>query len=275
MSKLFQKDIDLAPDNDSELESPSRTSFVNVNSGSVEIATINSSRKVLNFSRFKTPIYTNSINWSKQLDKLFSSVDFKSSVSGKQRYSITTLKTSLVPEPLFDKETIPATLGLGGTESDNFQFEQLADRKVFGVNALPDIVANLFEHPPTNSFVKWLNTLDNSEKPTGHICVLDKEFILVISDENEFKIVNTFSFTKGDDILFYLLSALDSIEVLHSNLSLTLWGEIEKGGSIHKLLAKYIGTISFGTRPKNLSYGYSLNKLNEHRFPFIFSVLCE
>ncbi len=102
----------------------------------------------------------------------------------------------------------------------------------------------------------------------------EKQFALVVFKDASLVFSNWFQFGKPEDVLYYLMASLESLKILHSEVEVSLNGNIEKGDAMHTTIAKYISKLSFGKRPKNLTYSYSFKELQEHRFPFIFEAAC-
>jgi hypothetical protein len=77
---------------------------------------------------------------------------------------------------------------------------------------------------------------------------------------------NSFKYKTSEDFAYFLLNALEQLQLNPETIDLYLMGEIDKSSPIYELLYKYIRTIEFMERNDFFIYSYSLDELPSHYF---------
>lgn len=108
----------------------------------------------------------------------------------------------------------------------------------------------------------------NTDK-LGFINLNTSNFNLLLMDKG-LRFFNTFNYTTQEDILYYILFALEQNGFDAHEDKILLSGEVESESGTHKLLKDYIKNISFAITDKSLLRNDNISKLPHH---FFFNLL--
>ncbi|MBL4651668.1 MAG: DUF3822 family protein [Flavobacteriales bacterium] len=75
--------------------------------------------------------------------------------------------------------------------------------------------------------------------------IQSKSFDLIIANNGQLKLYNSFEHGAPEDIAYYILYSLEQLEIRNYEIELTLSGQIEIKGKLHELLSDYIKEITF------------------------------
>lgn len=275
----FKQELYLKADNDQETDQNGLLSFVDISRSGIQILKRDKTFKVIEFSSFKLPISLNDATWSDNVSEIIFSSDFKSFTTNTEtRFFISDSKVILVPASLYSDADRQKNFEFlfNHSEGCKIQEQRLSNSDTVGIIGIPQGIVAVVSKPIKSTYISWLDRLHANASNTQIQLVLDKkEFALVVFKNGKLVFSNWFEFIKSEDVLYYLMASLESLQILHSEANVVLNGKIEKGNSVFTTISKYISKLSFGKRPSNLTYSYSLKQqLPEHRFPFIFAASC-
>ena len=91
------------------------------------------------------------------------------------------------------------------------------------------------------------------------------DFNLVLID-GKLRFFNTFAHASSEDILYFILFAMEQNSFDPQSDKLLICGEIEIGSGTHKLLQQYIKNISFALTDKNIIRSEELANIPHHYF---------
>ena len=276
-SSLVQQDLHLHPDNPRDLSGPGQSCFVNIARNGIQALRRSAEFKVNEFSSFKFPHSLGNVRWSGYVNEVINSASFVSITENSSvSFSIEDSKSTLVPEALFTRETAQSNFEFLFGDSSNLELKtsQIQSLGNVGIYAVPNELVKLLNTPIKSSFINWLNLNSGGKGIQVQCYVSETEFALVITNGGKLLFSNWFSYQKADDVLYFLMATLETQKILHSEIELTLSGQVNKGDDIHLAITKFISKFSFAGRPKNLDYSYAIKSTPEHRFPLIFASAC-
>lgn len=83
---------------------------------------------------------------------------------------------------------------------------------------------------------------------------------------------NQFVIKQFSDYIKYIMLVMKSLNLHQSSSQVMLWGYIGKNSVHYHEFYKYINNVVFGSRPKNLSYGYMFDEVQDHHFFDLYSM---
>lgn len=94
-----------------------------------------------------------------------------------------------------------------------------------------------------------------------------------IIDNNKLKFHNHFAIDTKEDLLYFLLFSMEQLGLSQEKTDLILLDDILKSDEKYDILYKYVRSISFGKRAKNLKYAEHLDSIKPHQYFCLFSQL--
>lgn len=278
-SLAYKKTLHLTPDKHLEQELEGTRCIVLIRRSAVSALKLVDKQKVSELVQFEFSHCSNDGNWSTAVEGLLSSPELNEFVSGcEAEYWIDDSRISIIPSALFsdDKKEEAHELLFEPSNGLNYISESAATSDFQMVSAVPQAICDILPAEPKNAFALWLERIENQTTGKHHAAILARhdEFNLTVFNRSELVFSNWFGYSKPEDLLYFLMATLESLNILHTEATLSLAGDIEKGGAAHKLISKYIGKVSFASRPKQLGYSYSFSKVEEHKHPLILSAAC-
>lgn len=186
-----------------------------------------------------------------------------------------------VPSPLFDANAAKNYLQLNCklSETDEVTFTSMKNLNAICIFAFDKKLKSFFDYQfPGAKYLHQtlvlcdavLNNLKNKELPVVLINIKKNEFDILIVKDKKVELINTYSFTNADDLLFYVLYVMEQLSLNPDKQEVLISGEILKNSSIYERLIKYIRTVNFINRNNSIDYSYKFNELPEH---FHYSLL--
>ncbi|MBI1766743.1 MAG: DUF3822 family protein [Bacteroidetes bacterium] len=83
---------------------------------------------------------------------------------------------------------------------------------------------------------------------------------------------NQFPIKQFSDYVKYIMLVLKGLNLDQQNSEIVLWGYIGKNSPHSQEFIKYIRNVTFGSRPKNLKFGYLFDEVQTHHFFDLFSL---
>ena len=83
---------------------------------------------------------------------------------------------------------------------------------------------------------------------------------------------NQFPIKHFADYVKYIMLVLTALGMDQQTSQVVMWGYIGKNSPHYHEFIKYIRNVSFGERPKHLSFGYLFDELQEHHFFDLYSI---
>ena len=196
------------------------------------------------------------------------------------------LRTSLVPEALYDSDKKAAFFGMSNAmqSNDRLYVNYLSHLQAFFISAWPAPVAYDFElafhgAQVLHQAAPWLESLFLTQKKlTGtntYINILDDGIYICVFKDHHLQLFNTFPCTGPEDMLYFLLFVGEQLDINPHKDQYYLSGNIKRDDSTHRLFSKYISELNFMRRPDQYEYSLTLNTLPEHQYFITYSsALC-
>ena len=83
---------------------------------------------------------------------------------------------------------------------------------------------------------------------------------------------NQFAIKQFSDYIKYIMMVMKTLNLTQESSQVVLWGYIGKNSPHYVEFYKYINNVTFGGRPKNISFGYMFDEVQEHHFFDLFSI---
>ncbi len=195
-------------------------------------------------------------------------------------------KFTLVPAPLYDP----------GKKDEYFTFNHLTDNNsIILSNNIPEsdtfVIFSLTKSVNdllTSSFpgVQYFHHIKpllrhitcpgkNLSGKYIHVHIEREFFNLIVFDQNDLILCNSFNHRNISDILYYVLNVFKRLDIKQEE-TIYFSGQTEKYDDLTSNFSIYIRDIKFAEPTGNFSFSYVFNELELHRFLNLFTVInCE
>jgi len=190
-------------------------------------------------------------------------------------------KSVLIPEALFDPKKTETYLNFSHDIKSDYTigFDALINvraNNVFGIHkSLYDSIKLLFPSAnlmhASSPLIESLSLQfkhDKGEKVVLHIQYSHFE-LLYFKDAN-FQFYNTFNYTTGEDMIYYILFVFEQLGLNGDKVKLLVLGEMEEHGHTSELLRQYIRNVEFGERSLMIKYSQVLDVIPKHYYFNLF-----
>ncbi len=191
-------------------------------------------------------------------------------------------KTTLVPEPLFD-EKVKHSFGdfnFPSAENQTMLAAKVRSAGCFVVFALSKqkelLYRNFFSgikilHVSMPLLESVLTNDKNESSEKAYLNIRSKSMELIITKNGSLLYYNCFAYTTGEDVIYYLLFALEQLKLNPESISLELMGEVEKNDSVYSIIHKYVRIVNFTPRSSRFDFSYRFSELPQHTFYTLYS----
>lgn len=83
---------------------------------------------------------------------------------------------------------------------------------------------------------------------------------------------NQFPIKHFSDYVKYIMLVLTALGLNQDTSQIVLWGYIGKNSPHYHEFVKYIRNVSFGSRPRHITFGYLFDEVQDHHFFDLFSI---
>jgi hypothetical protein len=206
------------------------------------------------------------------------------------KLSIKSHKFSLVPSSHFLEESMRDYLLLNCEVNDTVE-------DVYYYKHISSNAVNIFA--ADKRLVKWMRSLypsknlqvihqgsaliegilrydDHTHEKTV-FCIIDRGILHVFVSENQkLHYYNQFAVKTSKDYLKYIMLVFREFGLSQRHQKVIVWGNIKHDSEHFELLQKYIGNISFGSKPSYLNFNFMFDEIPDHQNFDLFSVfLCD
>ncbi|MCB2206929.1 MAG: DUF3822 family protein [Bacteroidetes bacterium] len=101
--------------------------------------------------------------------------------------------------------------------------------------------------------------------------VRDEGFDLIYFKNKNLHFHNMFRFHTKEDFIYFLLSALEELQLNPEEVELVISGNIDKSSILYDMIFRYIRTSKFIERNDNYGYTYLLDGLMGHKYYTLFN----
>lgn len=222
-------------------------------------------------------------NWELCLSKL------NEAISGMDKHNNKLVKVfftdpiyTLVPTALFDENQLDKYLSfnhpIDNIESFDLAYDKLLNQEIALVYAIPCAISSLFNNVFTNTkfhhytlplLESFLLERDRGQKIGLHI--QKQHFDIVYKKDNRLQYLNSFTYKSVEDILYFLLYAMEQLKANPEEVPLVILGEFEQNSDLYKTIFRYIRTVKAGERTTQANYSQVLQELQNHSYHIIFN----
>jgi hypothetical protein len=192
---------------------------------------------------------------------------------------------TLVPKALFDSEAIRSYLTFNQNLEDNTEVRYDSLRNLDSINVFAigsGLIKTVEEHYPevrvlhfssvlietvANAFKNKLNRQD------VFLNVRKGYFDLLMFDQNKLLFYNLFRYKTKEDFIYFLLAALEQLELNPEEVKLHLMGRIDMGDRLQEMIHRYIRHSETIGRNDHYVYAAALHQLKHHHHYVLFNLI--
>lgn len=268
----------LKADNEQESAQNGLHCFINITRSGIEVLKRTQAFKAISFAVFPfAPVSDNAL-WAQKVSDLLTSEKLEEAkANATSSFFISDSKAIIIPEPIFSSEHRNAHFEFlyGNTTALQITEQPLTQCDAVGVFGVPQDIADVIGQPFQSGYITWVNQLETQQHKTQiNVALEAHQFALIIKKKGQLTYANWFDYANASDVLYFLMAALESLHILHSEVEISLSGRIAKNDEVYRHIAKYVSKLGFAKRPTNLTYAYSFQQLATHQYPFIFAAAC-
>jgi hypothetical protein len=192
-----------------------------------------------------------------------------------------TRNTLIVPRTLFNENTYKWTSEqtIGKSQNEILFKEEVNPLNLVCVFPVPQFLHETIIYAfPNAEFLnfnaEWLKKTIKEKRPTNLFEVLffPKMITVVIWQESKLQIVQSYSYEKQEDVLYYLLSIVSSFNLTPENISTKLSGLIDLQSPVFDAILKMFPNLSMYQRPENYIYNAEFDTHPNHFFSPVLSL---
>lgn len=185
-------------------------------------------------------------------------------------------KSTLVPDPLFKKESIRdfTDMNLQIGDHEEVHFNKIPRVDAWTIYPIPVKLVSVFQKQfPNISFfhqsVPFINQLmlnqkNGENKPQVYVNLFGSMFEMAVVESKNFKFYNCFPYKNVNDLLYFILNVFNQMKLPPDHASLYLSGKITRQSSLYENLKRYIRKPEFRKPDTHFSYSYTFNSLPQH-----------
>lgn len=174
---------------------------------------------------------------------------------------------SLVPKSLFNAEELPNYLKFNVKilANDHIAYDEIDNYDMVNVyvpfvninNYIYDLFGEFeFKHSGTVMVESLLNGNNNLKEPVCYIHLTKYQMDLTAIHKKKLLFYNSFDFVTKEDFIYYLLFALEQLNLDPETVQLKLFGAIDEDDDIYRLCYEYIKDVAI-FEPSNSAYPVS------------------
>ena len=173
--------------------------------------------------------------------------------------------STLVPSPLFNEDNLADYLKFNSKilKSDFISYDEISIN--FSVNVyIPYVNINnyiydkfgafTYKHFSTVLIDAILNIEKNASNPKMYVHVSKTHFEVLVTIKGKLELYNTFDYVTKEDFIYYILFAIEQLNLNPETLEIVLLGDIKKDDDLYNITYKYIRFVSFGSRQDTFEY---------------------
>lgn len=193
--------------------------------------------------------------------------------------------SSLVPESLFDENNLRTYLefnqAVGNT--DVLRFDVLKNARTMNVYAVNESLLHqledVFDKPQLRHFssvfiesiaLNFKHLMDNG---TVYLNVRKAWFDLLYFRDGKLHFYNLFRYKTKEDFIYFLLAALEQLELNPEEVSVVLMGYIDEYDRLHEILYRYIRHSEMIGRNETYRYARTMDGIKHHHYFVLYNLL--
>jgi len=218
-------------------------------------------------------------NPGKNIRAVFEQDEFLKQEFKGSKMIYTTRQSTLVPEPLFNKENVKDYFSFNHSPNGNqygIFFNHLKHAGAYVVFAVPEHVTSVVQEylPSVKIFHQsvplieniFMNRRNRKDQGIAYLNVSEKLFDIVVIDDKKLNLHNCFSFHDENDLLYFTLYVFEQLKLDPGDTEIILSGRITKTMKQYEVLKKYIRNIRFHPLNTQFTYSYTFNEIPSHTY---------
>ena len=189
--------------------------------------------------------------------------------------------STLVPTPFYKEEKNREILGFNHEIHKEILSDKMQQMDAINIYSIPTELLNLIRKSFPSTQIKCNSSIlieqlllqNKSTEAKVYACIQKNVLEVCVIEENKLELHNSFSIDTKEDLLYYLLFALEQMGMSVEKIELVLLDDILKSDKKYNLLYQYVRNISFGNRPENLNFSKELESIKSHQYFCLFSQL--
>ena len=191
--------------------------------------------------------------------------------------------STLMPPPLFIEINMQQYLAFNHPieASQPTHFNNLKNAHVVDVFSIPETIDKLVKKKWPNAQLLHsssviieslsINYKNKIGVNTLFLNLRDEGFDLVYFKNKKLQFYNFFRFHTKEDFIYFLLSAMEELELNPEEVELILSGNIDKSSILYEMIFRYIRSGKFIERNDSYGYSYLLDGLMGHKHYTLFN----
>ncbi len=202
-------------------------------------------------------------------------------------------QATLVPTAIFDQGKAREYLRLNLEESKvtidsarangshlEFAMDTLNELKSVNLYYFPEEVKNTLRSAHKNVVIKHHSSIliqsallryKNQHKKILLVHFHKDSFEILVINENQLKLYNSFFYQSVEDFVYYILFACEQLSLNPEQIETVVFGQLNKHSDYYSMLYTYIRNITISKRPDNFEYSYQFEDLPAHYYYNLFS----
>lgn len=228
------------------------------------------------------------LNWNsayKTLEQLLPQAEFQQ--AKKVSLCIADSLYTLVPLALFDEKELETYLNFNHSvdekEALQFSYSIVESLSTVIVYAIPRTIHYLLKAklPLFNSFHLGFPLLESTllqSKAENNLFlhIQNRRFEIIYAPLHKLHYFNSFQYKNAEDLIYFLLYAMEQLNLDQEVINLIVLGEIEKESQVYELLYRYIKNVNLAKRTENIRFSKVLSEIPSQYYYSIFNQhLCE
>ena len=218
-------------------------------------------------------------DFEKNISAVFEKDEFLNQEFKGSRLIFTSRKSTLVPDPLFNKENLKDYFSFNHALNDGIEqviYNRIRNAEAYVVFAipkyLPEIIskylpsARLFHQSTPLIENIFLNRRNKKDQVTVYLNVSRSLFDIVVINNKKLSLYNCFSYRDESDLIYFVLYVFEQLKLDPEKTELYLSGIITRRSSHYENLRKYIKLIHFDSLNPQFTYSYTFNEIPSHTF---------
>jgi len=234
--------------------------------------------KAVDFREWVFPHCNDDARWASAVTRVFA----EGKVTGLSAAVVTDVRTSLVPTDL-----LPASpqgrdailhLELGDIAEHQVVSNMIGAWDAEAIALLPTSIGDLLSGVTVvPELAAWSGELlrHTGQGHRAHILMGQRRFSLAITKDKTLLLHNTFDHDAPEDVLYFVLAALEQLEIPQVDAQVTVGGQVQKDSGLMELLRRYLPESRMSERQPGITFAYSFKELPAHRSPLLLNLpLC-
>ncbi len=184
---------------------------------------------------------------------------------------------ALIPDDFFDAMLLHTYLELYPNNLDNTEIRSFfhSKRKYHSIFRIETEFVDWSRKAYPNKEIKVLHQSDaflegalqeNHEGNNIFVYVESKYMNMTILQNDNLLLHNRYYYQSPQDFVYFILFAIDELQLDAETCQVKLYGEISKDSGIYNLLQKYVLNVEFGKKPASLSFSHVFDEVIDHRY---------